>query len=169
MKLIIFDMSNVCSNAEEPIFLKKFMKKYGLPEVFEHKYYELEYKSETGEIGMKKVWEQLIKEFNLKESPEEIIKAVMKEKVFYPEILNIAKNLRTKYKVVCFTNYPVEYYLFFKETINEYFDKVFVSYQMNTRKPKPEGFKIILNEYKVKPEETIFIDDTEKNVNQTTL
>ncbi|MBC8500286.1 MAG: HAD family phosphatase [Nanoarchaeota archaeon] len=166
IKLIIFDMSDVCSNSEEPPFIEGFMKIHGLPEVFEEEYYELGYKAEMDEISGRKVWETLIKKYNIQETPEEIMEAMMKTKEFYPEMLEFTNNLREKHKVVCFTNYCEDYWKLFEDKIKDYFDEVIVSYQLKTRKPKPEGFKIILRKYNVKPEEAVFIDDTKKSVEQ---
>ncbi|MBU0471851.1 MAG: HAD-IA family hydrolase [Nanoarchaeota archaeon] len=167
IKLIIFDLSNVCSNLEEPPYLEEFTKKHNLEtEQFMNRYEELLEKAEINKITGTKVWKTLLKEYNLDEKPSEIIKDMISWKKFYPETLKLAKKLAKKYEVVYLTNYNKDYWDEIKKNFNidEWFSKGFVSYQLKTRKPSPEGFKFIMDKYKVKPEETIFIDDSKKNV-----
>jgi putative hydrolase of the HAD superfamily len=57
----------------------------------------------------------------------------------------------------------------FSRLENEYpiwhlFDGRVISCDIKLIKPEPEIFNFILNEYQLRPEETIFIDDTEENV-----
>lgn len=46
----------------------------------------------------------------------------------------------------------------------QWFDGLVVSGEEKMRKPFPEFYKLLLNRYNVKPEETIFIDDNLRNV-----
>jgi putative hydrolase of the HAD superfamily len=45
------------------------------------------------------------------------------------------------------------------------FDGAIFSYQVKTIKPEPEIYQLLLNTYNLKPEESIFIDDLEVNIN----
>ncbi|NQU99094.1 HAD family phosphatase [Candidatus Woesearchaeota archaeon] len=167
IKLIIFDMSDVCSNSEDPPFIEKLAKKYNInPETLENRFNETIAIAEVDKISGTEAWERLIKEFNLKENPEELIRNDMESKEFYPEMLELTNNLRKKIPTVCFTNYNKDHWDKVHDKVKDYFDEVFVSYQLKTRKPSQEGFKIIMKKYDVKPEETIFIDDSIKNVEQ---
>ncbi|MBT8223820.1 MAG: HAD family phosphatase [Eudoraea sp.] len=44
------------------------------------------------------------------------------------------------------------------------FQHVYLSYEMQMRKPDPEIFQYVLDRHKLKPEETLFIDDTLENI-----
>jgi putative hydrolase of the HAD superfamily len=44
------------------------------------------------------------------------------------------------------------------------FDKVYLSYKLGIRKPDPKIFELILNQNKLNPAETIFIDDSEEHI-----
>lgn len=44
------------------------------------------------------------------------------------------------------------------------FEKFYLSYEMNMRKPDTEIFKFVLNENDLRPHETFFVDDTQENV-----
>lgn len=50
------------------------------------------------------------------------------------------------------------------KSLGEYFDNLFFSYRMNASKPGEEIYKKMLLEGNMKAEETLFIDDSEKNI-----
>jgi putative hydrolase of the HAD superfamily len=45
-----------------------------------------------------------------------------------------------------------------------FFDKTYYSHLMGCRKPEPEAWQMVLDENGLKPEHTLFIDDTLPNV-----
>ena len=49
------------------------------------------------------------------------------------------------------------------KSINDYFDGIVVSYQELMCKPNPGIFSNLLNRYRLKPDETLFLDDSEAN------
>lgn len=167
IKLIIFDFSNVCFTLEEPPFLEEFAQKHKLPfQEFEALYLKLLHQAEVDQLSGKKLWKKILVKYKLKEDVDSIIKEMMDAKEAHQDILNLAKELRKKYKTAYFTNYNQDYWVKIEQKfdLTPYFDWGIVSYQVKTRKPAVEGFKIILNHFKVKPEEAVFIDDQEKNV-----
>lgn len=48
--------------------------------------------------------------------------------------------------------------------IHCFFDKVYFSHDMKMRKPEPDIYRHVLEENKLKPEETLFIDDRYENI-----
>jgi putative hydrolase of the HAD superfamily len=48
--------------------------------------------------------------------------------------------------------------------LSHFFEKVYLSHEIHLRKPDSEAFMLILNENNLKPEETLFIDDTEQHI-----
>lgn len=50
------------------------------------------------------------------------------------------------------------------KNFDPYFEKQYYSHTFGLRKPNPEAFLTILNENKLNPNETLFIDDTERHV-----
>mgnify|MGYP002629937662 CR=1 FL=1 len=85
------------------------------------------------------------------------------------ENVALFKNLKAtnNYKIYALTNWSAEkwdvalkLFPFFNN-----FDGVVVSGQEKTRKPFPEIYNIILKRYHINPENAIFIDDNEENVN----
>ena len=167
MKLIIFDMSGVLTNEEEAPFVIRIAEENSLPvEEFRIRYDELIKKAEISEITGEDVWNTLMKEYNFNMDIGRIEKEMVPMKYFFSGVLDLVKELKKKYKVVFFTNYNKFYWdLILKSLDFSIFDKGFVSYELKTRKPSHEGFKIILKEMNCDAKDALFIDDSEKNVN----
>lgn len=49
--------------------------------------------------------------------------------------------------------------------LNEYFDKIYLSFEMNLRKPEPEIFEEVLRREGTEAADCIFFDDSEENCN----
>jgi len=49
--------------------------------------------------------------------------------------------------------------------LSDYFDKLYISYQMNCTKPDLKIFKMMIEDAKINPSESLFIDDSERNIN----
>ena len=92
---------------------------------------------------------------------------------FPPERISWLKNISTKYNVYLLSNTnKIHYDAFIKlfdEQIgdgdfNKYFIKAYYSHEINLRKPSKECFKFVLKNENLNPKETLFIDDSETNV-----
>lgn len=82
------------------------------------------------------------------------------------DILNFTKS---RYRTFCLSNtneLHIEFiydYLQREKKIdnfNRYFEKVYLSHEIKMRKPDPEIFEYVLNQNKLDPSKTLFIDDT---------
>ena len=51
-----------------------------------------------------------------------------------------------------------------RANITQHFDKVFFSHEMGLEKPDPEIFRQVAQQSDIRPEETVFIDDTQENL-----
>lgn len=166
IKLVIFDLSGVCFNEEEEPYVRKFTSKRNLDfDSFYGEYLELLNKAEVGESTGEKVWEELAKKYNMEIDIPTILDDMMAGKVVYQEVLNFVLEVQKHCKTAYLTNYCKAYSDKFmqKFDMEKYFDFGIISWQIGFRKPAPEGFKKIMEHFKVKPEETVFLDDTEKN------
>lgn len=80
--------------------------------------------------------------------------------------------IRKKYAVYLFSNTNIIHYQSFAKTfenvtgkeLNSCFVKAYYSHEMGLRKPDPASFQFIIDEQQLDPSETLFIDDTIKNV-----
>ena len=88
-----------------------------------------------------------------------------------PYRLELLLRLRSKYKVYLLSNtneihwlwacrhaFPLRNY-----QVTDYFDKIYLSFEMKLLKPSPEIFKAVLSDAAINAEETFFIDDSEAN------
>lgn len=48
--------------------------------------------------------------------------------------------------------------------LSEYFEKIYFSYKVKMRKPDAEIFELVLNENRLDPRETLFIDDSAQHI-----
>lgn len=71
------------------------------------------------------------------------------------------------YKIYALTNWSAEKWDMALELFPffHFFDGVVVSGQVKMRKPFPEIYNLIIDKFSINPENTIFIDDNEENVN----
>lgn len=92
---------------------------------------------------------------------------------FPPERLEWLNRIRQQYAVYLFSNTNIIHYQAFmeiylqaagKDDFNSLFRKAYYSHELGLRKPYPESFTQILTEQGLVPEETLFIDDTLKNI-----
>jgi HAD superfamily hydrolase (TIGR01509 family) len=167
IKLIIFDLSGVCFNNEEDPYLEEFAKKHDidLTELREIYFKELD-KAERNLSTCEKVWQIVLDKYSIDDDPERLIADMMKDKEAFQPMLDLAASLRTKVKTAYLTNYCEAYWKHIEERfqMQKYFDYGLVAYQIGVRKPAPKGFELIMQHFNAKPEETIFLDDSEKNL-----
>ncbi len=135
---------------------------------------ELFDKLEEGKISEK----DFIRAFNqLTEAsytPQTIIDAWNSILLDFPsERLKLLRLLAKKYRLFLFSNtnsiHIKQVYNILKRdcgvsNLNQYFEKVYLSHELRLRKPKPEGFKFILEDNKLNAGETLFIDDSPQHI-----
>ncbi|HJP63061.1 MAG TPA: HAD family phosphatase [Mucilaginibacter sp.] len=71
-----------------------------------------------------------------------------------------------KYKIYALTNWSAETFpvAFERFEFLQWFDGIVVSGAEKMRKPTPEFYHILLDRYRVKPEDALFIDDNYRNI-----
>lgn len=78
---------------------------------------------------------------------------------------DIIKQLKNDSRVVCGTNtIDSHYYYLLNQGDYDIFDEVYASNLMGISKPDPDFYRYILRKEEIKPENIIFIDDTEENI-----
>jgi len=90
-------------------------------------------------------------------------------KFFNPGIIretkDIIKQLKSNSRVVCGTNtIDSHYYYLLNQGVYGIFDAVYASNLMGISKPDPDFYRYILKKEGIKPENTVFVDDTEENI-----
>ncbi|TAJ12084.1 HAD family phosphatase [Marinilabiliaceae bacterium JC017] len=86
------------------------------------------------------------------------------------ERIGIIERLRATRSVFLLSNTNVIHHKHFDamaakyDSLSDLFDKVYYSYEMGLSKPDSAIFQQVLSENQLKPEETLFLDDSTKNI-----
>lgn len=80
-----------------------------------------------------------------------------------PEIVELLYNLRSHYKIYFLSDMIETTYRYLKDLLDD-FDGGAYSYQEHLKKPDEKIFEVLLQRYSLKPEECLFFDDKQRNV-----
>ena len=129
---------------------------------------------EIGKVGAEEFYERFRSETGVNASDDEIKNAWNAMLGRFPvERLNWLEEIGFRYKIYLFSNTNIIHYDAFqkiyqectgKSNFDDYFIKVHYSHDLGVRKPYPEAFKKLLAVEKLNAEETLFIDDSYKNI-----
>ena len=178
IKNIIFDLGNVVIDIDPDLTISKF-KELGVSDF--DKMYTIMRQSDvfdrldTGKITMPE-FRQAIRDFaGIQLAEAQIDEAWCAMLLDFPEENpELLRKLRSAgYKLYllsntnqmhidCYTEYM--YRQFGCNLLTELFDRVFYSQEIGFRKPDRESYEYVLKAEGLKPHETLFIDDLEKNV-----
>jgi len=130
---------------------------------------------ETGKITPNEFFESLRKTTGINADNQTITNAWNAMLLnFPPERIEWLNKINKQYPVYLFSNTNIIHYNCFMQlfqrdvgmqNFNEQFLKAYYSHEMGMRKPDADGFEYILQQNNLKPEETLFIDDTVANIN----
>lgn len=176
IKNIIFDLGNVIINID-PERTAQEMKKLGFKDFGKsHSLLEQTHLFDSLEKGIIKP-EDFHKEIN-----SQLKTAVSADKIdtawgamlldFPKNRIKLLQGLKKKYRLFLLSNTnKIHYHQYNNDLINQFgfglnslFEKAYYSFEIGLRKPDPEIFKYALNDSKLNPSETLFIDDLQKNI-----
>lgn len=92
---------------------------------------------------------------------------------FYVEAIEMAKQLKDKYRLFLFSNTNIIHYNFVMDRYEQQFgkrdflslfEKAYFSHTSHIRKPYPEAYEWVLNDAGLVAGDTLFIDDTSSNI-----
>jgi FMN phosphatase YigB (HAD superfamily) len=177
IKNIIFDLGGVIINLDIQRTIAEFNRISGLP--FEKIYTQAEQtdifdKFDKGLISDFDFFANLRKELRFQGKDEDLLKAWNAMLLDVPsQRLDMLIGLKLNYKTFLLSNTNETHVAAFERDLyrqhgirnfNDYFEDVYYSCRMGMRKPDAEIFKKVIEDHKLDPAETIFIDDTEKHV-----
>lgn len=129
---------------------------------------------ETGKISPEVFYDRLRKETGTDLPNEAIERAWNAMLLTFPkERLDWLKKVGKKYPVYLYSNTNIIHYQCFNkifeasfpgEKFNDHFITAYYSHELGRRKPYPESYLKIMELEKLNPAETLFIDDTPKNI-----
>lgn len=177
IKNIIFDLGGVILNIDFSITERAF-RELGVTQFSnmftQHHSNDLFVELETGRISESEFYEAFRKGTGTNLSDETIKKAWNALLLDFrePTLEWLEKN-RNKYRIFLFSNTNQIHHDAFitayeaktgKADFDAFFEKAYYSQHIGMRKPDPKPFLQILQEQNLVPEETLFIDDTIKNI-----
>ena len=120
-------------------------------------------KASIGKSSMQNIF-SLISKNKAKEIISYYEKLYKEKRVINQNMVSLIKDSKKKYSIICATNTNELHFRANKEIIR-IFDSSFPSFKLGYKKENPEFFRIMLKKLKLKPEETLLIDNFEKNIN----
>lgn len=173
---LIFDFGGVLINLDLPLCInklkdigatgvEKYLSNFGQSDFF------LQW--EKGEIGLGEFRENIRAISSGQPSDDEIDAAWMAFLQDIPaEKIELLKQLRSRYRILMLSNTnPLHIeqsartaFEAHGTTMNELFDKCYLSYEIGLTKPGRDIFEYLLNDAGVEPGECLFLDDGQKNI-----
>ena len=177
IKNIIFDLGGIFLNIDYPKTEKAFIDLgiTNFPELYnQHHASDLFELLETGKITPDEFYHQFAALSPVPVSPEQIKEAWNAMLgTFPPERIDWLQQIKTRYNIYLFSNTNKIHHDAFTETFaqltgNSDFDRHFIkawySHTIGVRKPYPDSFRHVLSLANLDAAETLFIDDTYKNI-----
>jgi putative hydrolase of the HAD superfamily len=174
---IIFDLGGVILNIDYAKTTNAFIA-LGV-ENFEELYSQQHASSlfkqlECGKISTEEFMEEMKKYSPGNLTPERITEAWDAMLInFPPERIELLKSLKSRYRTFLLSNtnaiHLKKFGQMYKDTmgggsLEDCFEKAYYSHLIGLRKPNKEAYEFVLNDQGLKPEETLFIDDTFPNI-----
>lgn len=177
IKNIIFDLGGVIINLDQQRSINEFNNLSNLP--FE-KFYNQSAQSgffdefDKGKIDTPDFLRILKQELNYSGDERHLLEAWNAMLLDVPaHRLDLLVDAKQNYKTFLLSNTCEPHIAAFEQQLymdhgvknfEDYFDKVYYSCRMGLRKPEPDIFLTVLKENNLKPEETVFIDDSIQHV-----
>ena len=176
IKNIIFDFGGVICDLEIKRSVEKFMefgpsKNEHITQEEKNSGFELLVSTyETGRISTQQFRNEIREFYQEPPTDEAIDNAWNALLVGIPEPrLRLLKKIRKSYRIFLLSNSNEIHYLKYVDDLRqqygyrdfeELFEKTYFSFRLHLKKPDPGIFRLVLNENKLDPKETLFIDDT---------
>ena len=168
IKAVIFDWGGVLLYAPSIGTKEYCAKQLGVNESkFIEIYDKYEPDFQKGKISESNFWKKIYENLEIPEPKSKILWSTVLEKTYKgnDQVINIAKSLKKQgYKIGYLSNTEIPALDFFNKQNYDFLDVSVFSCLEGYIKPEKEIYEIILNRLGVQPEEVIFIDDKETNI-----
>lgn len=172
---IIFDLGAVLVDLDEQRCVEAF-RSLGMPliadYVSDHRVEDMFMAAETGRVTQEEFCQEVRRVAGLDTGDEQIVAAW---NTLLTQISDRKKErllqLRGHYRLFLLSNTNYMHwrlcadhlFRYGEYGVEDYFERVFLSYEMHLVKPDPEIFLAVLRETGIRPEETLFVDDNPAN------
>ena len=162
IKAIIFDFAGVISTEGYTIWVRELIAS-GIENKSSYFQYIAD-KMDRGDISVQEFSREVAKKVGV--ASEDVWKEIYKRIKINYELLDLILKLKKKYKIGLLSNYCHTWLneLIINYELEKYFDSKVISSLHKVIKPEKEIYQISLNSLNIKPEEAIFFDDRQKNV-----
>ena len=168
IKAVIFDWGGVLLYAPSIGTKEYCAKQLGVNESkFIEIYDKYEPDFQKGKISESNFWKKIYENLEIAVPKSKILWSTVLEKTYKgnDQVINIAKSLKKQgYKIGYLSNTEIPALDFFNKQNYDFLDVSVFSCLEGYIKPEKEIYEIILNRLGVQPEEVIFIDDKETNI-----
>lgn len=171
IRAVIFDLGGVLlrTNSQQPRI--ELATRFGISpsELEEIIFYNpISQKAERGEASVDQVWVEIASLLNrpVEEMPEIQRKYFEADQVDF-DLIKLIQQLRGQYKTALLSNtWFVDLPTWMRDTLQipDTFDVIISSAYHRMAKPEPGIFQLALDMVGAQPEETVFVDDNEKNI-----
>ncbi len=112
------------------------------------------------------VLEELSDNQQIKNEIIDLVKLNQDKKILNTELINLIHTLKkVGYKIAILSNYTTELRTRLNnQNIDQLFDEIIISGEIGFQKPDPRAFNILFEVLNLKPNEVIFVDDSEKSL-----
>jgi len=167
-KIIIFDWGGVCTSGHLlKVFSSKLSGLSGLKEeLIEKTFRDFEYPYETGKIRPIEFWKKFRNKLKINYPVQKLQKLFFSSYIVNQDVLEYILILKEKYRLIMFTNNYADMFQHLKNAydLNKYFNEIFSSSDIKYKKPEKAAYEYVINKLRCKPNETIFVDDSIKNI-----
>ena len=168
-KAILFDVDGIVITGRKQLFSHTLAEKQGIPrEAVEEFFLDDFRKCSFGKADLKQQIAPYITKWNWKESVDDLLKFWFEsESAIDSKVVEIISNLRAK-GIKCYVatrqeKYRLKY-IWEDIGLRNYFDGVFSTCNIGYDKKEPEFFHHVFKELGLNPEEIMFFDDSQSNV-----
>lgn len=168
IKAIIFDLNGVF--IKSPKLSDRFRDELGVSEAeFMPALKEIMAKVRTPNAGSSyQYWKPYLDKWNLNLNEQEFLNFWFSAEKEVPEMTALAKELKAKgFKIFILSNNFIERAAYYYENfpiLREISDKIYYSWQTGFVKPNKEAYLKVLTENNLKPEECLYFDDVQTNI-----
>jgi putative hydrolase of the HAD superfamily len=169
IKYALFDLDGVVITARARYFSEQFADEQGIDPEAVQEFFRNEFKKCLfGRTDLKEVIAPYLPQWNWKGTVDELLEHWFASESTKDEaVLEVLKQLRAA-GIKCYIATRQEKYRmrYLEEVVGlkEHFDGTFVTHEIGHDKSDPAFFEHVLNELEAKPEEVLFFDDTQKNI-----
>ena len=170
IKVIVFDLGGVCFDIDWIKINEEMVKKFNITTLVKSAGNEQAIVYYKEALEGKRPPSDMFKELNKENhNIDDVIKfykeMYKKYKKHNPQIYKLLKKLKEKFTLVCLSDTnPIHFEAHQEQETTKEFHRVFTSFQIGSIKRDINTFKKVINDLSVDPEEVLFIDDNEKNV-----